>query len=237
LYRNHHAIVELLLRKGALVDGPKNAKCSPLLRAAAAGALEACELLVAYGADVNFIDCSFNDGQTPLLKAVARGHEQVASLLITSGAMLDAKDSSGSCVWQLSRDYPSLRILLLTLGVDGGDDVEPPCDSESSGHQATEARTVDTPNIECPSNDADESKSSLKDTATTSIPQLEQQPVKEAQPEPSTPQTARANSEFGIACPLCKKMIMVAQRTPCCRRLVCGGCNRATRNMETCGLC
>jgi len=224
--------VELLLRNGALVDGPQNAKCSPLLRAAAAGALEACELLVAFGADVNFIDSSFNDGQTPLLKAVARGHEEVASLLLTRGADLEAKDTSGSGVWQLSRDYPSLRRLLLTLGVDGDDDDEPPSTCED---QSVEVKTDDFANIDGPSGGCDE-KSLDSVVASASSLQLEKEPPKQPELSSSTG-AARTTSEFGIACPLCKKMIIVAQRSQCCRRLVCGGCSQAMRHKGVCGLC
>lgn len=224
--------MKLLLQNGALVDGPQNAKCSPLLRAAAAGALEACELLVAFGADVNFIDSSFNDRQTPLLKAVARGHEEVASLLLTRGADLEAKDTSGSGVWQLSRDYPSLRRLLLTLGVDGDDDDKPPSASE---HRSVEVKTDDFANIDGPFGGCDQ-KSLDSVVASTSCLQLEKEPPKQPELSSST-LPARTTSEFGIACPLCEKMIIVAQRAPCCRRLVCGRCSQAMRHKGACGLC
>jgi hypothetical protein len=210
------------LRHGALVDGPKNAKCSPLLRAAAAGALEACALLLAHGADVNLVDRSFNDRRTPLLKASAKGHVEVAALLLRNGAKLDAKDAAGDGAWRLSLDHPELRALLLTLGVES----EP----RDAGSEPRSAQLLsDTPSPAEPTA-----------SAAAPSPQPERSQAEQPQPERSPaeqPPAQRPGAAFGIACPVCAKPVLVAHRSPCCRRLVCSDCNRGAKSPLGCGLC
>ena len=58
------------------------------------GHLEAAELLLKYGADVNFLDSA---ARTPLHGAAQRGHRELVELLLTAGADPGVKDG-------LSRD-------------------------------------------------------------------------------------------------------------------------------------
>ncbi|XP_044014409.1 ankyrin repeat domain-containing protein 6 [Aphidius gifuensis] len=63
---------------------------SPLLIAAAAGHVAACEVLLLHKVDVNATD---NSGVTPLQKAAAEGHIEVVELLLKHGADVAHQDS------------------------------------------------------------------------------------------------------------------------------------------------
>ncbi|EFJ09749.1 hypothetical protein SELMODRAFT_184376 [Selaginella moellendorffii] len=85
--------MERLLEKGACVQGGAAAAYSPLHYAARNGHLEACRLLLKFGAGV---DARTRSGRaTSLHRAAFAGHEDIVALLLESGADRDAVDSDG----------------------------------------------------------------------------------------------------------------------------------------------
>jgi len=87
------AIVKLLLDAGANVRARCIDNYTPLLRAAAAGNIEYCKLLLAYHADINETD---RNRQTPLHYAAKLGYTKLARFLLDNGAYYRQKDNSGA---------------------------------------------------------------------------------------------------------------------------------------------
>lgn len=100
-------VMKLLLARGAKVDLPNVNGVTPLMAAAgiasskidtrgryktSAQAVEAIDLLVAHGADVNRVDAS---GQTAAFGAAVWGWNDVLQCLVGHGARLDLKDARG----------------------------------------------------------------------------------------------------------------------------------------------
>jgi len=130
---NFGAIVQVLLKAGALVDGPPPSKCTPLHRAASSGSLDACTQLVEAGAQLEARDLSFGDLRTPLMKACSEGHESVVRLLLGKGSKLEALDKLGrSAAWIAAEG--GHRGLLEILR-EAGADLHSPNDSKESPSQ------------------------------------------------------------------------------------------------------
>ncbi len=81
------AMVELLLARGAKVDGTLS-----LLAAAGSGFRGVAEVLIAAKEDVNEVD---NNMQTPLHKTAEKGFQAVAEMLISNKATVNSKDKNG----------------------------------------------------------------------------------------------------------------------------------------------
>jgi ankyrin repeat protein len=79
----HREVVELLLDRGAEVNGRTTFGNTPLHLASRAGRLEAAKLLIDRGADIH---ASTNTGITPLSEATTSGHADIANLLRSCGA-------------------------------------------------------------------------------------------------------------------------------------------------------
>ena len=115
-------IVELLISKGADVNGKGNHGETPLHIAASGGQKEVAELLISKGADVNGkngaestplhyaatieiaelliskgagVNARKANGGSPLHQAAYHGHREIAELLISKGADVNAKVTSG----------------------------------------------------------------------------------------------------------------------------------------------
>lgn len=65
---------------------------TPLMCAAQAGSVEACELLIAVGASINAQD---EDGMNPLHFAALSGSEAACRFLVSSGACTTTRDDEG----------------------------------------------------------------------------------------------------------------------------------------------
>ena len=87
---NNTKMIGLLLRNGANVNGVEHSYlCSrPLGEAASANAVEAAQMLIDNGADINSHD---SPAKSPLMIAAEKNALEVAGLLIQSGANLEAK--------------------------------------------------------------------------------------------------------------------------------------------------
>ena len=73
-------LVQILIAARALVDAADNKGYTPLHLAASAGNLEAAELLITAGANLEAVDIV--DGQTPLKLAKQARHRQMIDLLL-----------------------------------------------------------------------------------------------------------------------------------------------------------
>ncbi|WQF78469.1 Putative NACHT nucleoside triphosphatase, P-loop containing nucleoside triphosphate hydrolase [Colletotrichum destructivum] len=78
-----NTIVELLLQKGADVQGQDESGRSPLCMASARGHLRIAETLLGEGADINHAD---SHGRNPLWRSIHAGHPHVVQLLLDKGA-------------------------------------------------------------------------------------------------------------------------------------------------------
>ncbi|TID05058.1 putative ankyrin repeat protein [Colletotrichum higginsianum] len=78
-----NAIIELLLQKGADVQGQDGSGRSPLCMASARGHHRIAEILLGEGADINHAD---SRGRNPLWRSIHAGHPHVVKLLLDKGA-------------------------------------------------------------------------------------------------------------------------------------------------------
>jgi cytohesin len=76
-------MAELLLAKGADVNGAGRLGDTPLHGAAKRGHKQLVELLVAKGANVDAVEIA---GETPLVQAIQERHEDVVAALLNHGA-------------------------------------------------------------------------------------------------------------------------------------------------------
>ncbi|KAJ1445163.1 ankyrin repeat-containing domain protein [Pelagophyceae sp. CCMP2097] len=113
---DHVDIVRYLVERGAPVDGGAGAACTPLHRAAYAGAAAACGILLRAGADVAARDASFGDLRTPLHKAADRGHGAVAAALLDFGAAVGACDSAGETPLHVAARRGHVDVIHLLVG-------------------------------------------------------------------------------------------------------------------------
>jgi hemoglobin len=116
--------VNLLLEKGAAVDGGHSPLCNVAgryvdrtQRSAECGKLVA-EILVRRGADVNTPTGA--EDQTPLHMAARRGNLAVAQALLDAGAALEARDKKGETPLRraVNCGHPEFVSLLLARGAD-----------------------------------------------------------------------------------------------------------------------
>lgn len=91
-YRQHLAVVALLLARGASPNRLTAYGYSALHCAASAGATEIIELCAAHGGDVNLVN---SKSYAPIHAAADGGHADAVRALLDRGAAIDAADSSG----------------------------------------------------------------------------------------------------------------------------------------------
>jgi ankyrin repeat protein len=77
------AMIQLLLRKGALIDLKDNRGWTAMMTAANMGHWEVIEILIKAGADIH---TKSNDGKTAAKLASASGHQKAVAILRASGA-------------------------------------------------------------------------------------------------------------------------------------------------------
>jgi ankyrin repeat protein len=113
----HLAVVELLLKHGAGVEGSGCGK-TPLAAAADAGHLAIVELLLEHGADVE--GSKYGRGDRPLKYASARGHIEVIAALARAGAKLDDRGLLGRTPLSYAAHVGNVKVVkaLLALGAD-----------------------------------------------------------------------------------------------------------------------
>jgi len=87
------AMMELLMARGADINGRAHDGFTPLHEAAVANRTAAANLLLAHGAK---IDAPTDSGITPLYYAAMMGKKEVAEVLVTHGANVNAKTSNGA---------------------------------------------------------------------------------------------------------------------------------------------
>lgn len=89
----HLDVIELLLHKGAQIDNPTSAGCTPLFVGSRAGNVwrqdvSVVKLLLSRGADVEKTN---REGLTPLMIACYKGNFDAVDVLLTHGAHIDAR--------------------------------------------------------------------------------------------------------------------------------------------------
>ena len=229
---NHVVIVDLLLARGARPDGAPSSRCTPLHRAAAAGATATCSMLLESGANVDATDTSFGDCRTPLMKACAEGHVEVADLLASRGASLEATDATGMTPIDLAVPHPSVHSLLVNRG----------------GTQTSGAlQSKDSPNVKSAGSPVPLPLPLPPPLPTPPLPTDEMAtPLQEAREAKTTAMSKDASSastprhvpsSFGMSCPICAAHMVVARRAKCCRALLCRGCDARVRSEGKCDLC
>lgn len=115
--------MRLLLEFGADVDAEDCAGHTPLYRVANGGGreedgLEALELLIAHGADVNQV--TGIGGMTPLHMSARRGTTGIARALLDAGANVEAKDKKGETPLRraVNCGHEQMACLLLNAGAN-----------------------------------------------------------------------------------------------------------------------
>jgi len=89
-WKNHEAIVKLLVEKGAAVNFADCEGRTALHEVCYYGHMGLCEYLLEKGAEIDKLD---KNGQTPLFRAVTGGRHDIVSLLVDKGAKTNLLDS------------------------------------------------------------------------------------------------------------------------------------------------
>jgi ankyrin repeat protein len=99
-----------LLDIGAKADDPDGSDTTPLERAVLANELDMARLLIAHGANVNYVS---QNGMTPLLYAssIDFGDSSMIDLLLKSGARRDAVSKEGLTALDLAKKYQHTHLL------------------------------------------------------------------------------------------------------------------------------
>lgn len=123
-FRGHQAVVQLLLDRGAAVDGVpalpmQFTTVTPLHHAASQGHVDVAQLLLDRGASVNGLpaDCT---GMTPMHAAAFAGHKSMVQLLFDWGAEVNASaaDHSTPLHFAAGQGHAGVVQQLLYLGTD-----------------------------------------------------------------------------------------------------------------------
>ena len=95
----------------------KDKGSTPLHYACQKGYLDATEILIQMGANIESHD---RWGQTPLSRAVRNGHEAVVKLLLEKGAEIESKDDGGQTPlsWAARNGHEAVVKLLLEKGAE-----------------------------------------------------------------------------------------------------------------------
>ena len=115
--RGRADVVSLLLRDGALVDGPKKGGVTPLYVACQEGHIRVVDTLLAGGADVNRVK---RGGATPLWIACQEGHMQVVMTLVAKGAAVNQARSDGTTPLYIASQNNHMEVVaaLMAEGAD-----------------------------------------------------------------------------------------------------------------------
>jgi ankyrin repeat protein len=110
-------IIQLLLKKGAEVNGKGKDGLMPLAVAVDENFTEAATLLISKGADVNllFTRTDGNSDTFPLMTASCYGSVEMMSVLLTNGAKIDLTNKKGDTALIAAAKYPypeAVRLLL-----------------------------------------------------------------------------------------------------------------------------
>ncbi|TKA53391.1 hypothetical protein B0A55_13432 [Friedmanniomyces simplex] len=113
------AMCELLLERGAQVDGLDDERSTALHYASACGSGAAVQVLLRGGADVTLKQ---RHGLTPAHWASHKGHTEVLGLLLSYGALVDARAEEGATPLHLAANRGHLAAVrvLLEKGADRG---------------------------------------------------------------------------------------------------------------------
>jgi len=114
-WKNHEAIVRLLVAKGASISHTDYQGRTPLHEAAFYGHVDMLKFLIDSGHPIN---CADVHGQTPLFRAVEGGRHEAVRLLVENGAQTNQLDEHGVTVQHLAafRGEPTLAQFLLHSG-------------------------------------------------------------------------------------------------------------------------
>jgi len=102
------AMVEMLLGKGAQVDGRSKANWSPLITAASCGRTEVIALLLEKGAEMEAVA---QEGWTALMWAARFGHADTVRFLLEKGANLGAVNIRGKTVPELADNSETIELI------------------------------------------------------------------------------------------------------------------------------
>ena len=115
----HQGIVEMLLDKGADIEG-RDAKFggTPLIWAAIRGQTDTVKLLLQRGADINAVE--EKNGMNAIILAAIKGNDQIIEILLENGADVNSGDKDGRTplMWAAHHGHTETVTLLLDNGAD-----------------------------------------------------------------------------------------------------------------------
>ena len=116
-WANRAAVAAILVAGGAHVDASTSHGMTPLHLAAAVGATDVVEVLLA----ANAMELQDMQGQTPLHAAASSGSADVCELLTDAGACVDSFDAFGFSPlrWAVLQGHTMAALCLLKAGADG----------------------------------------------------------------------------------------------------------------------
>jgi ankyrin repeat protein len=126
-HKNSAPVLRLLFEYGAKVNeverNESQSQMSPLQVAAQYGDRDSLQVLLDYGADVNFTN---PDGNTPVHSAVEGGQSENLKLLIKQGANINATNKTKKSALMLTMDYSwrDQSSSLIQILVDNGADID-----------------------------------------------------------------------------------------------------------------
>ena len=114
---SYYPIAELLVEKGALIEGAGKTGHLPLVTAAAAGSVEVVRMLVAKGANVN---AAQSDGNTPIAAAAVRASRAMVEALLDLSANPNpvSRSSPSALVVAVEEGREETVHLLISKGAD-----------------------------------------------------------------------------------------------------------------------
>eukprot|EP00919_Chromeraceae_sp_WS-2016_P035641 GHVR01084547.1.p1 GENE.GHVR01084547.1~~GHVR01084547.1.p1 ORF type:complete len:324 (-),score=40.76 GHVR01084547.1:941-1867(-) len=98
--------------KELLVNTGNDKSPTHMIEACKSGLVEACEVLIAFGHDVNYKD---SNGWTPLMFACAAGHLELSKLLIKKGAIINSHSNDQGTPLMVACAYGHVDMVMLLI--------------------------------------------------------------------------------------------------------------------------
>ncbi|KAI9987095.1 hypothetical protein PInf_022953 [Phytophthora infestans] len=114
-------LLKFALESGASLNDPDDSGASPLTTALLERHLEAADMLVAYGCDIDYVNAAL---QTSMHVLATFGDLKAVQWLLERGADVEARDAGDNLPLHLAAAYCSLPVVELLLGAGGDVDAQ-----------------------------------------------------------------------------------------------------------------